>query len=118
MYDVYCKQSTLESLKFMSIQPIHNHLNSYSSPLENAENVTIPQMNADSSSAEDVEKLKALTQTKAENPLTSEERKQAMKEANKRYMFDQMIASVRRHNQDMQKHLQEQKEEDARNGYS
>ena len=77
----------------------------------------MPPMNGDSSSSQEAEKLKALTHAKKENPLTAEERKQAMQEANKRYMFDQMIASVRRHNQEMQKHLQEQKEEDAKNGY-
>ncbi|MBP5190968.1 MAG: hypothetical protein J6Z25_00110 [Opitutales bacterium] len=101
----------------MSIQPISNHLNSYSSSsFKDAENVMMPPMNSDSSS-QGAEKLKALTHAKEKKPLTAEERKQAMNEANKRYMFDQMIASVRRHNQEMQKHLQEQKEEDAKNGY-
>lgn len=101
---------------YMSIQPISNHLNSYSSSFKDAENVMMPPMNGDSSSQE-AEQLKALTHAKEKKPLTAEERKQAMQEANKRYMFDQMIASVRRHNQEMQKHLQEQKEEDAKNGY-
>lgn len=58
-----------------------------------------------------------LPRINSENPLTTEERRQRMQESNTRYAFDQMIASVRRHNQEMQRQLQEQKEEDARNGY-
>ena len=59
-----------------------------------------------------------LPQTNNAQPLTFEERQQKMKESNMRYMFDQMIASQRRYVQDMQKQIQEQKEEDARNGYA
>ena len=65
----------------------------------------------------DVSELNALSQTDIK-PLTSEERRQKMKESNMRYMFDQMIASQRRYTQDMQKQICEQQEEDARNGYS
>ena len=65
----------------------------------------------------DVSELNALSQTDIKS-LTSEERRQKMKESNMRYMFDQMIASQRRYTQDMQKLIREQQEEDARNGYS
>lgn len=44
--------------------------------------------------------------------LSGEERQKKIREGNNRYIYEQMMTSLRRHTQEMQKQIEEQRKED------